>query len=302
MSEVKKVDDVTEVKEYKTVDDLANEINTIKEQTKKFVLNSSMEIGKRLIMAKSQIDHGRWSEWLETNVNYSQRTATNLMKLYEEFRDVDLINAKTNSQALANLSYTKAIAILGLPKEDREAFVQENNIEEMSTRELTKAIKERDEAVQRQEALQTSLSDLNDELKESESEKDKLKKEKDSLQTKIENKDKSITKLKEQVEKLGKENIEKDYKLKMSKLKDEIKQITEEKENLVKDKKSLEIKINAVSNQSVMKYGILFEDLVKKCNDIIKTLGDMKSEDAASYEKYKKATLNLFEKLSVSIS
>ncbi|MEC0083022.1 MULTISPECIES: DUF3102 domain-containing protein [Paenibacillus] len=40
------------------------------------------------------------------------------------------------------MSYAKALSLLGVPAEDREQFVQENDVESMSARELQKAVKE----------------------------------------------------------------------------------------------------------------------------------------------------------------
>lgn len=36
------------------------------------------------------IEHGAWGEWLEKSVDYSQRTAQNLMKIFEEYGSADL--------------------------------------------------------------------------------------------------------------------------------------------------------------------------------------------------------------------
>jgi len=128
---------------------IAAEINNIKDQTKKMVLYNSIEIGRRLIEAKSLIDHGEWSVWLGKSVDYSQRTATNLMRIFEEYGadQITLLNDNAKSQALANLSYTQAVALLGIAEDEREGFIKGNDIDNMSTRELQKAIKERDEAL-----------------------------------------------------------------------------------------------------------------------------------------------------------
>lgn len=114
---------------------IAAEINAIKHQTQTVMLQASAEIGKRLIEAKEQLNHGEWGNWLKDNVDYSQSTANNLMQIYTEYN--------ANSQAFGNLTYSKAVALLGIDAEDREVFVQENNVEELSTRELQKIIKEK---------------------------------------------------------------------------------------------------------------------------------------------------------------
>lgn len=126
---------------------IATEINSIKEQTRKLVLFNSIEIGRRLTEAKSLIEHGEWGEWLDKSVAYSQRTASNLMRIFDEYGSSQITffcdNAK--SQALANLSYTQAVALLGIPTEEREAFIQDHDIDSLSTRELQQAIKDKQE-------------------------------------------------------------------------------------------------------------------------------------------------------------
>lgn len=119
----------------RSVDILAAEIISIENQAKHIVLNSAIEVGRRLVEAKEQLPHGEWGKWLSESVDYSQSKANSLMQVYREYGE--------NSQALGNLGYTQAVALLALPGEDREAFVAENDIETMSTRELQQAVKDR---------------------------------------------------------------------------------------------------------------------------------------------------------------
>lgn len=126
---------------------IAAEINNIKNETRKIMLYNSIEIGRRLVEAKQLIHHGEWSKWLQESVNYSQRTAQNLMKIFDEYAadQITLLDNNIKSQAFANLGYSQALALLELPDEEREKFVEENDINDMSTRELQKSIKEKKE-------------------------------------------------------------------------------------------------------------------------------------------------------------
>lgn len=83
------------------------------------------------------LPHGEWLPWLNTRIGYSEKTAQNFMRLAREF---------SNPQALADLGATKALALLALPADEREQFVQEHNVVDMTTRQLEQAIRERDEA------------------------------------------------------------------------------------------------------------------------------------------------------------
>ncbi|MCQ2009239.1 DUF3102 domain-containing protein [Sporolactobacillus sp. STSJ-5] len=125
---------------------IAAEINSIKEQTRKLLIVNSIEIGRRLSEAKSLLPHGEWGKWLEESVDYSQRTANNLMKVFQQYGDdqLGLFGTSLNSQTFANLSYSQAVALLSVPSDERENFVEENHVEEMSARELQKAIKEKE--------------------------------------------------------------------------------------------------------------------------------------------------------------
>lgn len=74
-----------EVTVIRTPDIVAAEINSIKNQTRNIVLFNSIEIGRRLVEAKGIMEHGNFGEWLKNAVDYSQSTANNLMKIYEEY-------------------------------------------------------------------------------------------------------------------------------------------------------------------------------------------------------------------------
>lgn len=88
-------------------DIIAAEINVIKENANRVLIASAIEIGKRLVEAKSLLEHGQWMKWLEEKVDYSQSTANNLMKLYQEYGtgEVSLFDNWTNSETFGKLSY-----------------------------------------------------------------------------------------------------------------------------------------------------------------------------------------------------
>ena len=79
---------------------------------------SMVEIGKRLLEAKQCLPHGAWGEWLKNEVDFSERTAQNFMRIAKEY---------TNPQLIADIgnSASKAIMLLSMPEEEREEFVGE---------------------------------------------------------------------------------------------------------------------------------------------------------------------------------
>lgn len=106
-----------------------------------------LTIGRCLIEAKEMLSHGEWLPWLNEKVSYSDRTARRFMQMYRQL---------SNRPALANLGASKALALLALPEKDRDEFLEENNVVDMTSRQLEQAIKDRDEP---RKAAETAKAD-----------------------------------------------------------------------------------------------------------------------------------------------
>lgn len=136
----------------RNIDVVTSEIIMLRDQARRMAIDYIIELGKRLTEAKSLLQHGEWGDWLKNKVEFSQKTATDYMRIYEEFgMDQLSVIPSANQQAISNLSYTKVLALLAVPREEREEFIEQNDVENISTRELDKIIKERDEALKRAE-------------------------------------------------------------------------------------------------------------------------------------------------------
>ena len=96
-----------------------------------------LTIGRCLIEAKELLPHGEWKAWLEESVEFSERSAQRFMRLAREW---------SNPTTLSDLGASKALMLLALPESERDSFVQDHNVIDMSARQLEQAIKERDEA------------------------------------------------------------------------------------------------------------------------------------------------------------
>ncbi|AHF08989.1 MULTISPECIES: DUF3102 domain-containing protein [Dehalobacter] len=134
---------------------IAAEINMITCQTKKILLAGAIEIGCRLQEAKALVKHGEWGKWLES-VSYSQKTAERLIKLYQEYGPNFSDGLDTSkSTSMSNMTYTQALLLLGLPAEEREEFIEQNDVGGMTTKKLQQALQDRDKANQeKDQALQ----------------------------------------------------------------------------------------------------------------------------------------------------
>ena len=135
----------------RTVETVTLEIRTLQRQAQQIMLGYAVEIGRRLEEVKAMLPHGQWGEYLKSEVEYSQSTANNFMRIYREYgaTQQSLFGGEAKSQAFANLTYTKALRLLAIPnEEEREQFMAEHDVESMSNRELDKALKEREEALE----------------------------------------------------------------------------------------------------------------------------------------------------------
>ena len=117
--------------------------------------NAILGIGQRLLEAKAMLPRGEWLPWLTERVEFSERQAQRFMKLAQEW---------SNPTALSDLGATKALALLALPPEERQKFLsgnhivdgEEKSVIDMTSRELEKAVKERDEALHAAEAARAA--------------------------------------------------------------------------------------------------------------------------------------------------
>lgn len=123
----------------------ARSIEVITSEIQFYKANASeciLQIGKRLLEAKAQLPHGDWLPWLKEKAAFSDRTAQNFMRIAKEY---------TNPQLVADLGTSKAILLMALEGEEREAFVaaphvtgsgEEKMVKDMSSEELKAALQE----------------------------------------------------------------------------------------------------------------------------------------------------------------
>ena len=135
----------TDQLEGRTIEAITGEILELKQRGGEVIL----DIGRRLLEAKGMLPHGEWLPWLNERVEFSERTAQKFMRLAQKW---------SNPSALADLGATKALMLLALPEEEREEFVEDHNVIDMSARQLEQAIRERDEARKAAEAAKADAS------------------------------------------------------------------------------------------------------------------------------------------------
>lgn len=133
---------------------ITSEINFYKVQAGSAII----EIGKRLHEAKLCLPHGEWGNWLKNEVEFSERTAQNFMRIAREYQNPQMIADMGNSA-------TKALLLLSIPAEERESFVAEEHIidgeaktvADMTTKEMEELTKQLAAERAEKEKLQSQL-------------------------------------------------------------------------------------------------------------------------------------------------
>lgn len=148
--------------EYREIDsctlpEITAEIKYITESMNRTLLIGIIEIGKRFEIAKTLVEHGKWGEYCEKYTGYSQSMAENYIKAYKEYGkdQQSLFGDFTKSKLIGNLGITKLIELTAIPADEREHFVEENNItEETTVKQLHKLIQEKTDALAQSAAKQ----------------------------------------------------------------------------------------------------------------------------------------------------
>ncbi len=276
----------------RTPEIIAAEICQIKDQTRKLVLNNSIEIGKRLCEAKEMVPHGEWGTWLERNVDYKQSTANKLMKIYEQYGAAqgELWGASAKSETFTNLTYSKALALLAVPEEEREEFVEKNDVENMSTRELQAAIKERDEALamaekaeKKEKKMQKDLDFANKKLELEKKQHDTLMK---AAEKKKEDQLAEIERLKEELSAAEAKEPEPTEEMQA-----EIERLKE------KLKKAEQLGVERLeADEETARFKVLFQTVQNNFSDLMDAMYSMRNEEKRG--KGKAAVRALFERLT----
>lgn len=296
---------------------VTGEIIELRRQVNNMALMYAIEIGRRLCEAKSILPHGQWGEWLKNEVDFSQSTANNLMKLYDEYgqSQLSLFGAVPNSQTIGNLPYSKALLLLAVPENERESFAQEVKAEEISVKELKTAIDERNAAIKRAEEAEKKTEEIAQKQKEAEeaaAEAEKSAKEAETLRNKVaelekqlsdeknnlknatenpELSDETLKKIKDDAAKQAKEEAAKDIEKKLSKAKADAEKAEQKRRDAEKKAAELEERLLAaqkqikIANPEIAAFKTLFDEMQKTAQLLKDKLNKIKVDSPEVAEK-----------------
>lgn len=96
------------------------------------------QLGRVFTEAKKLVAHGEWQNWIRANSGMSERSAQQLMAIYNRFGD---------RPAFAGVEKSKLFKMLSLPEGEEDNFLAENDVQDMTSRQVEEAVrKAREEA------------------------------------------------------------------------------------------------------------------------------------------------------------
>lgn len=285
--------DYTIVQE-RTLPVIVSEIKIIEQNVAKTAMEGAIQIGERLQEAKEQAGHGNFDTWCKENLNYNRRTAERFMKIASEYGGENGLISKTTT--LSHLSISNALSLLKVPEEDREKFVGEHPVDDMTNKALEEEIRKLKEEKQKDtetiETLRRNADRESERTLQAIHEAEDLKRQLDDaasaqadpeeiakLQEQLQRAEQKLQKTKEDLKKekdklkvekdLRQAAIDKELEAQSAKLKDEAKKevdaviedLQSMKDQLEEENRSLQHKLENTGNDTIIRFKVLVDQL-----------------------------------------
>lgn len=146
------------------INTITSEIRYIQNDVQQYAAQGALKIGERLCEAKELLGHGEFLPWIKDEFGWTDRTAQKLMAVYREFGDSQksLFGPEINTKTYSDLPVSKLYLLISVPESEREDFVIENNVAEMSVREMEKLLREKKDAEDESREAHAELDKLAD--------------------------------------------------------------------------------------------------------------------------------------------
>lgn len=261
----------------RTLPVIISEIKIIEQHVSKTAMEGAIQIGQRLQEAKEQVGHGNFETWCQENLNYTRRTAENFMRISREYGGENglLANAKISS----HFSISNALSLLKVPEEDREKFVEEHPVEDMTNKDLEEEIRKlkEEKATLEEEVANVAKdrSEIHGQLAEAEAEVQRLKgmlavkadepkadpEELEKLQAKLEKAEQKAAKAKEELKKEKEERQEAIDKEVEAQREEMAKQTKKSIAGLQDEIEKLKSREKKAGNETLLRFKILVDQL-----------------------------------------
>ncbi len=294
--------------------EIAAQINAVKRQTAQVCLTAAVEIGRLLCEAKATVPYGDWGGWLENNVNYSQSTANNLMRLYQNYGEQEQMSflEENSLEIFGSLSPSQALALLGMPREERADYVETHDMETTSVRDIEAEIAARkaaeEQAAQANEEKAAALSDAENARRLAKKAEEQLERERAAMQRELEEARKAAATagqvaltatVEPDEETLRALREEYEQKLEQQKQALEWAKAAAEKagagmaaaitDAAAKAKAAAEAKLTTAGNAAVQRYGVLYDNIQREFNQLMELGAEIRRNAPDTADKLERA-------------
>lgn len=262
------------------------EIVMIRDNCRKVLMDSVVQIGTRLEELKQLVPQGQWTAYLTDKLGYKPSTAQNYMRIAREFGGGQVgLDGRTAADTFGSLGYSQLLPLLGMAEEEREEIAEEHDLPSMSSREIAALVKERDEAKANAVKLKEKDKLLRSKLREANEERDKAQ----SSLSDATQREKDLAERLDELEKQPTEVRE----LSEEELDTIRREMRAEADEAVREAEArahaLEEKLEKVKNPAAHKVNFLFHELRGILERLDSALEELQASDEAAAEKFAKA-------------
>lgn len=129
--------------QIRTKETIITEIKTTINHVNQTALVGAVIIGKGLKELKKLLQHGEWLNYIEESLNFSERKVRQFIQIADNYGDetTGFYRAISNRHTCADLSFSSALRLLTIEENEVEKFVENNDVTEMTVKELEEQIK-----------------------------------------------------------------------------------------------------------------------------------------------------------------
>lgn len=202
------------------------------QQGRMFLFNAAQNLiqyGRVLCEAKPLVPRGQFENWVQTNFGMSERTAQNYMAVWKRFG--------ANEQ-LQNVQFSNLQKMLALPEGTETKFAEDNDLKNMTAREVEQAVRAaKEEAKDQINRERAARKDAERRLRDLEREKEQPS---EAMQAAMSEKDAEIARFREQAQRFQAEaeTAKRDRSAVMTELQSTKQELREAEEMLAENQKS----------------------------------------------------------------
>lgn len=261
------------------------EIVMIRDNCRKVLMDSVIQIGTRLEELKQLVPQGQWTAYLTDKLGYKPSTAQNYMRIAREFGGGQVgLDGRTAADTFGSLGYSQLLPLLGMAEDEREELAEEHDLPSMSSREIAALVKERDEAKANADKLKEKDKLLRNKLREANKDRDKAQ----SSLSDAAQREKNLAERLDELEKRPAE-VRELTEEELEEIREKARAENAEAARAAEDRaRTAEEKLDKAKNPAAHKVNFLFGELRGVEERLEQALAELQQTDEAACEKFAK--------------